>query len=130
VRNQGKAVTPRQSGTAGSVQSPKGHPAAMPAIVPGSQLLFRVTEAREMLSLGKNEMYKELRNGRIRSVGKGRGRRIPASALLEYIDLLESEEAKRQVAARKLAAARSPRPKRPTLGAAAVKEAPSEQENR
>jgi hypothetical protein len=56
-----------------------------------------------MLSLGRNEMYKELRAGRIRSLGQGRGRRIPASALLEYIDLLEREEAKKRAAAKKQA---------------------------
>lgn len=108
MRNQGKTVAPRQPGAAGSVQSSKGRPGTMSAIVPGSQLLFRVSEAREMLSLGRNEMYKELRFGRIRSVGQGRARRIPAAALLEYVDLLEREEAQKRTAAKKLATARSP----------------------
>ena len=36
-------------------------------------------------------MYELLRSGRLRSVGRGRGRRITASALLEYVDLLEHE---------------------------------------
>ena len=130
MRNHGKAVTPRQPGTAGSVQSSKGRPGTMPAIVPGSQLLFRVSEAREMLSLGRNEMYKELRDGRIRSVGQGRARRVPASALLEYIDLLEHEEAKKRAAAKKLSTARSPRARRPASGSGTVKEGLSEQENR
>jgi hypothetical protein len=101
----------------------------MPGIVPGSQLLFRVPEAMKMLSLGRNEMYKELRSGRIRSVGQGRGRRILASALIEYIDLLEREEAKKRAAAKKLATAATPRATRPTLASTAAKEGLSEQEN-
>ncbi len=119
-----KAVPPRQLGTAGSVQSPEVRVGTMPAIVPGSQLLFRVPEARAMLSLGRNEMYKELRDGRIRSLGQGRGRRIPASALLEYVNLLEREEAKKRAVAKKQVTARSPRGPRPTSGSAAGKEGP------
>ena len=130
MSDQEKAVTPRQPGTAGSVQSPEARPGTTPAIVPGSQLLFRVPEARAMLSLGRNEMYKELRDGRIRSLGQGQRRRIPASALLEYIDLLEREEAKKRAAARKQVAARSPHAPRPTSDSAAVQEGLSEQQNR
>jgi excisionase family DNA binding protein len=78
----------------------------------------------EMLSLSRTPMYKLLRSGRIRSVGQGRARRIPASALLEYIDLLERE------AAKKRAAAGSPRRSRPNRAEAADKENRSEQEDR
>jgi excisionase family DNA binding protein len=109
MRNEGKTATPRQPGTAGSVQPPESRAGAMPALVPGSQLLFRIPEAMEMLSLSRSVMYKQLRSGRIRSVGQGRARRIPASALLEYIDLLEREAVKRHAAAKKLAIAGSPR---------------------
>jgi hypothetical protein len=129
MRNQEKNVMP-PPGAAGSVQSPQGRPAPMPSLVPGSQLLFRVSEAREMLSLGRNEMYKELRIGRIRSVGQGRARRIPASALVDYIDLLEREEAKKRAAAKKLAPCRSPRAPRATRASTADKEVRNEQENR
>jgi excisionase family DNA binding protein len=110
MRNQGKAMTPRQPGTAGGVQSSGSRRgSAMPAIAPGSQLLFRVSEAMEVLALGRNEMYKELRHGRIRSVGQGRRRRITASALIEYIDLLEREEAEKRASAKKLATAKGSR---------------------
>ena len=130
MRNQAKAVTPRQLGTAGRVQPSEDQAGTMPAITPGSQLLFRVSEAMRMLSLGRNEMYKELRNERIRSVGEGRARRITASALLEYIDLLEREAAEKREAAKKLAIADPPRAMHPTLARAAVKGGLSDQENR
>jgi excisionase family DNA binding protein len=47
-----------------------------------------------MLATSRSEMYELLRSGRLRSVGRGRGRRITASALLEYVDLLEHEAKK------------------------------------
>ena len=130
MRDQESAVTPRLPDTAGGVQPSEGRPGTMPAIVPGSQLLFRVPEARAMLSLGRNEMYKELRSGRIRSLGQGRARRVPASALLEYIDLLEREEAKKRAAAKKQATASPSRATPPTSRGPGVKEGLSEQENR
>lgn len=122
MRNQGKAVPARQPGTAGGVRSSEGQAGTMPAIVPGSQLLFRVSEAMEILSLGRNEMYKELRSERIRSVGEGRARRITASALLDYIDLLEHEAAKKRRASKKLASTDPPLAIHPTLATSATKE--------
>jgi excisionase family DNA binding protein len=53
--------------------------------------LYRVPEAMEMLSLGRSVIYELMRSGRLRSVTEGRSRLIPASAIAEYVALLESE---------------------------------------
>lgn len=53
--------------------------------------LYRVTEAMEILSLKRSVIYEQLRSGRLRSVHVGRTRLITASAIDEYIALLESE---------------------------------------
>lgn len=53
--------------------------------------LYRVAEAAEMLSIGRSVVYELLRSGRLRSVREGRTRLIPASAIAEYVALLERE---------------------------------------
>lgn len=53
--------------------------------------LYRVTEAMDVLSLGRSVIYELLRSGRLRSVREGRTRLIPASAIIEYVALLERE---------------------------------------
>ncbi|MEU8305020.1 helix-turn-helix domain-containing protein [Actinomadura sp. NPDC048955] len=53
--------------------------------------LYRVGEAMELLSLSRSVIYELIRSGRLRSVREGRSRRIPGSAIAEYIALLESE---------------------------------------
>lgn len=53
--------------------------------------LYRVSEAMEVLSLGRSVIYELMRSGRLRSVTEGRSRLIPASAIAEYVALLESE---------------------------------------
>jgi excisionase family DNA binding protein len=53
--------------------------------------LYRVPEAMEVLSLGRSVIYELMRSGRLRSVTEGRSRLIPASAIAEYVALLESE---------------------------------------
>lgn len=53
--------------------------------------LYRVTEAMARLSLSRSVIYEQLRSGRLRSVRVGRTRLIPASAIAEYVALLESE---------------------------------------
>jgi excisionase family DNA binding protein len=92
MSNQDEVVTARQPSADGApTQLPLSQAGTIPVIVPGSQLLFRVSEAMRMLATSRSEMYELLRTGRLRSVGRGRGRRITASALLEYVDLLEHE---------------------------------------
>ena len=53
--------------------------------------LYRVREAMVILSLGRSAIYEQIRSGRLRSVTQGRSRLIPASAIAEYVKLLESE---------------------------------------
>ena len=64
--------------------------------VPGSERLddlqlYEVTDAMQMLRLGKTVIYELIRSGRLRSVKQGRARRIPAAAIRDYIALLEEE---------------------------------------
>lgn len=44
----------------------------------------------ERLGLGRSKVYEELSSGRLRSVKVGRRRLISESALIDYIELLES----------------------------------------
>jgi excisionase family DNA binding protein len=53
--------------------------------------LYRVRDAMVILSLGRSAIYEQIRSGRLRSVTQGRSRLIPASAIAEYVKLLESE---------------------------------------
>ena len=55
--------------------------------------LYRITEAMEILSLKRSVMFEQLRAGRLRSVTVGRTRLVPATAIAEYVDLLEREAA-------------------------------------
>jgi excisionase family DNA binding protein len=53
--------------------------------------LYRVVDAMVVLSLGRSAIYEQIRSGRLRSVTQGRTRLIPASAIADYIKLLERE---------------------------------------
>ena len=55
--------------------------------------LYRVTEVMALLSLSRSVLYEELRCGRLRSVHVGRTRLVPASAITDYVTLLEREAA-------------------------------------
>ncbi|RMI45291.1 DNA-binding protein [Actinomadura harenae] len=55
--------------------------------------LYTVEETCKILSFGKTVIYEEIRSGRLRSVGRHKRRRIPASAIAEYVELLEAESA-------------------------------------
>lgn len=55
------------------------------------KLLYRVTEAMQILSLSRSQIYEQMRMGRLRSVKQGRSRLIPESAIREYVNLLLSE---------------------------------------
>ncbi|WP_026400708.1 helix-turn-helix domain-containing protein [Actinomadura rifamycini] len=59
--------------------------------VPATLRLFKVEEAMALLSLGRNTIFEEIRAGRLRSVTIGRARRIPGTAIADYIALLEQE---------------------------------------
>jgi excisionase family DNA binding protein len=53
--------------------------------------LYRVKDAMVILSLSHTSIYEQIRSGRLRSVKEGRSRLIPASALADYVALLERE---------------------------------------
>jgi excisionase family DNA binding protein len=53
--------------------------------------LYRVKVAMVILSLSHTSIYEQIRSGRLRSVKEGRSRLIPASALADYVALLERE---------------------------------------
>ena len=53
--------------------------------------LYRVTDAMRLLSLSRSVIYEQIRSGRLRSVTQGRARLIPASAIADYVALLETE---------------------------------------
>ena len=60
------------------------------AAPPGKQL-YRVAEAMGLLSISRSVIYEQIRSGRLRSVTQGRMRLIPASAIADYVALLERE---------------------------------------
>lgn len=53
--------------------------------------LYRVPEAALRLSLSRSKVYELIHAGRLRTVTEGRTRLVPASAIPEYIALLEAE---------------------------------------
>lgn len=65
-------------------------PIASPVATPQ---LYRVDQAARVLSMGRTAIYELIRSGRLRSVKEGRMRLVPASAIADYIALLESEAA-------------------------------------
>lgn len=63
--------------------------AAVTAALP--KALYRIPEAMELLSLSRTVIYEQIRAGRLRTVTEGRARRVPATAIAEYVALLERE---------------------------------------
>lgn len=59
--------------------------------VPPNMRLYTVEEVMRMLSYGRNTVFELIRSGRLRAVKEGRCRRIPGTAVADYIALLESE---------------------------------------
>lgn len=68
----------------------KSHGGQLTARLPGKQL-YRVTDAMAVLSMSRSVIYEQIRSGRPRAVTQGRTRLIPASAITDYIALLEHE---------------------------------------
>jgi excisionase family DNA binding protein len=61
--------------------------------------LYRIPDVMRLLSLSRTVIYEQIRAGRLRTVHQGRSCLIPASAITEYIALLETEaQAEREVA--------------------------------
>ncbi|MBV9014012.1 MAG: helix-turn-helix domain-containing protein [Pseudonocardiales bacterium] len=53
--------------------------------------LYKVSDVMRALSMSRSVVFELLRSGRLRSVKQGRTRLIPASAIREYVALLEKE---------------------------------------
>ncbi|MBP0460826.1 helix-turn-helix domain-containing protein [Streptomyces montanisoli] len=54
-------------------------------------VLLRVADATRVLNLSRSVVYDLIRTGRLRTVTEGRTRLVPASAIGEYVALLERE---------------------------------------
>ncbi|MFD5563869.1 helix-turn-helix domain-containing protein [Kitasatospora griseola] len=54
-------------------------------------VLYRVEDVVELLRLSRTVIYDLIRVGRLRTVKEGRSRLVPASAINEYVALLENE---------------------------------------
>lgn len=55
--------------------------------------MYTVEEVAAMTRLSRSVIYEQMRAGRLHSVREGRSRRIPASAVHDYIELLKIEAA-------------------------------------
>lgn len=58
--------------------------------LPG-KALYRIPEAREILSLSRSKIYQLIAEGRLKTVSEGRTRLVPAIAIDEYVALLCQE---------------------------------------
>jgi excisionase family DNA binding protein len=63
--------------------------AAAPAVP--EKLLYKIPDAMRLLSLSRSVIYEQIRVGRLRVVKQGRATLVPASAITDYIALLERE---------------------------------------
>ena len=70
-----------------------GETVKTPAPLPDPPILYRPADAGRLLNLSRSTIFELMRTGRLRSVKEGRVRLIPASAIREYVTLLESEAA-------------------------------------
>jgi excisionase family DNA binding protein len=62
----------------------------LPAEAPASKLLLKVEEAAQMLSLSRKTLYDLMSRGELASLKIGGSRRIPLSALHDFIARLEA----------------------------------------
>lgn len=54
-------------------------------------LLHSVDDAARLLSISRANLYRMMRDGRVRSVKIGRSRRIPHAAICDYVARLEHD---------------------------------------
>ncbi len=54
-------------------------------------VLYRVDDVVQLLRLSRTVVYDLIRAGRLRTVKEGRSRLVPASAINDYVALLERE---------------------------------------
>ena len=62
-----------------------------PVPVEPDVLLYRVWEASRILRISRTAVFDQIRRRRLRSVTEGRRRLIPATAVREYVALLERD---------------------------------------
>lgn len=55
-------------------------------------LLHSVDDAARLLSVSRANLYRLMRDGRVRSVKIGRARRIPHTALCDYVAALDERQ--------------------------------------
>lgn len=58
---------------------------ALGEVLPDGRLLLTVAEAAAMLSINRSTLYRMLLEGQIRTIRIGRLRRVPVSALQEFV---------------------------------------------
>ncbi|MGH8973759.1 MAG: excisionase family DNA-binding protein [Acidimicrobiia bacterium] len=58
------------------------------------KLLLTPEEAAERLSVGRSRVFELISSGRLRSVRIGASRRIPADALVDFVNALTASEAR------------------------------------
>lgn len=95
VRDGNKVLIPYDALLAYAVRV-AGHPANAPVQQPvfGSEpALYRVSDVTRILSLSRSVVFDLIRSGRLKSVKQGRTRLVPASAVREYVALLQREVA-------------------------------------
>jgi excisionase family DNA binding protein len=61
-------------------------------MVPKEPILLTLKETAAALRLGRSKLYELMAAGKLRSVRIGGSRRIPATALAEFVAALEAEE--------------------------------------
>ncbi|MBY8888511.1 helix-turn-helix domain-containing protein [Streptomyces sp. PTM05] len=59
---------------------------------PTERLVYTVAEAAHALRIGRSKLYDLLASGEIESIHIGRSRKIPARALLDYLDRRREQE--------------------------------------
>jgi excisionase family DNA binding protein len=57
------------------------------------KLLLTAEETAKVLGIGRSKVYELLRSGAIQSVRIGARRRIPAAAIIDYVERLRREAA-------------------------------------
>ena len=62
-----------------------------PLMVPKEPMLLTLKETAAALRLGRSKLYELMAAGKLRSVKIGGSRRIPATALAEFVAALEAE---------------------------------------
>lgn len=60
-------------------------------VVQLTKYLYKISEAMMLLSMSRSVFYEQMRAGRIRFVKQGRATLVPASAIRDYVALLEQE---------------------------------------